>query len=189
MGVINLGALVEKLKKKLAASGFITSTDYASASTGGVIKTDTTYATDITTGGKLKAKEIAAESFSEANDAAFISKKTIDNLKTAGYFGGGSSGTWTLLLGKNVGSSKEAYEGSISDALQRFKQIVVYRYMSETEICGSGVLDLTNLSSAVTSAWIPVASNTISAYSGVVHIENDGFTGTSGGFYSVWGIS
>ena len=80
MGVINLGALVEKLRKKLSGDGFITSTDYASSSSGGVIKTDTAYATDITSGGKLKAKEITAEAYSEANDAAFISKATLDNV-------------------------------------------------------------------------------------------------------------
>ena len=38
MGVINLGLLVEKIKRKLEDSGFIKSTDYASASAAGVVK-------------------------------------------------------------------------------------------------------------------------------------------------------
>ena len=103
MGVINLGALVEKLKKKLAGSGFITKTNYASGTTGGVIKTDSTYATDITTGGKLKSTTIAAASYSEANSAAFISKGTLDALITAGIIGGGM--TWTKLFEGAVASS------------------------------------------------------------------------------------
>lgn len=89
MGVINLGALVEKLKKKLSGSGFITKTDYPSGDNAGVIKVDSTYATEVTTGGKLKAKAITAASYSEANDGAFISKETLDNLITAGALGGG----------------------------------------------------------------------------------------------------
>lgn len=80
MGLVNLSILVERIKKKLESSGFIKNTDYASSSTGGVIKTDTTYATDITTGGKLKAKEISASDYETANDSAFISKGTLDNV-------------------------------------------------------------------------------------------------------------
>ena len=38
MGVINLGLLVEKIKRKLEDSGFIKNTDYASASAAGVVK-------------------------------------------------------------------------------------------------------------------------------------------------------
>ena len=38
MGVINLGLLVEKIKKKLEGSGFIKNTDYATASAAGVVK-------------------------------------------------------------------------------------------------------------------------------------------------------
>ena len=82
MGVINLGALVEKLKNKMASS-FVTKTSYPSGSDAGVIKVDSTYATAVTTGGKLKAAEITAEAYSEANDAAFISKATLDNVLAA----------------------------------------------------------------------------------------------------------
>ena len=38
MGVINLGLLVDKIKRKLEGAGFIKSTDYASASAAGVVK-------------------------------------------------------------------------------------------------------------------------------------------------------
>ncbi len=38
MGVINLGLLVDKIKRKLENAGFIKNTDYASASKAGVVK-------------------------------------------------------------------------------------------------------------------------------------------------------
>lgn len=41
MGVINLGLLVDKIKRKLEGAGFIKSTDYASASAAGVVKVGT----------------------------------------------------------------------------------------------------------------------------------------------------
>lgn len=104
MGVINIGALVEKLKTKLAGAGFITKTDYASSSAGGVIKTDSTYATDITSGGKLKSTTIAAASYADANSAAFISKGTLDALITAGTIGGGGM-TWTKIFDDSAASS------------------------------------------------------------------------------------
>lgn len=89
MGVINLGILVKKIMSKISGAGYIKDTDYASSSKGGTIKVDSTYATEVTSGGKLKAKEITAEAYSEANDAAFISKATLDNV-LAGHSGGGS---------------------------------------------------------------------------------------------------
>lgn len=86
MGVINLGALVEKLRKKMSGE-FIEKTDYPSGDNAGVIKVDSTYATEVTSGGKLKAKEITAEAYSEANNGAFISKATLDNV-LSGYQAG-----------------------------------------------------------------------------------------------------
>lgn len=96
MGLVNLSILVERIKKKLESSGFIKNTDYASSSTGGVIKVDSTYATEITSGGKLKAKEISASDYESANDSAFISKGTLDNV-LASQGGGRFSKTsiWT----------------------------------------------------------------------------------------------
>lgn len=83
MGVINLSILMKKIMSKISGAGFIKDTDYASSSKGGTVKVDSTYATDITSGGKLKAKEITAEAYAEANDAAFISKATLDNVLAA----------------------------------------------------------------------------------------------------------
>lgn len=88
MGLVNLSILVERIKKKLSGD-FVSKTDYASSSSGGVIKIDSTYATDITSGGKLKAKEISADDYASANDGAFISKATLDNVLASQ--GGGSS--------------------------------------------------------------------------------------------------
>ena len=82
MGVINLGAIVDKLKAKMTGT-FVKTTDYPSGNNAGVIKVDSTYATEVTSSGKLKAKEISASDYSEANDAAFISKATLDNVLAA----------------------------------------------------------------------------------------------------------
>lgn len=64
-------------------SGAISATDYATSTKGGTIKVDSTYAIELTSGGKLKAKEITAEGYAEANDAAFVSKATLDNVIAA----------------------------------------------------------------------------------------------------------
>lgn len=64
-------------------SSFIEATDYATSTTGGTVKVDSTYAIELTSGGKLKAKEISAAGYSDANDAAFISKATLDNVLAA----------------------------------------------------------------------------------------------------------
>lgn len=61
-------------------TGFIKATSYATGTTGGTVKVDSTYAIELTSGGKLKAKEIASEDYSAANDGAFVSKATLDNV-------------------------------------------------------------------------------------------------------------
>lgn len=91
---------------KIAGAGYVKDTDYASSSKGGTIKVDSTYATDITSGGKLKAKEITAEAYSEANDAAFISKKTLDNVLEAQPAGGI---TVDLLFSGNIVKGGQQY--------------------------------------------------------------------------------
>lgn len=109
MGLVNLSILVERIKKKLLNSGFITNTDYASSSAGGVIKTDSTYSTDITSGGKLKAKEISASDYASANDSAFVSKATLDNLIESGALGGSVTfSTTPQKIGKWV-DNKDMY--------------------------------------------------------------------------------
>lgn len=87
MGLLNLSILVNRIKNHLQKDGYVKNTDYASSYTAGVVKVDSTYATEITSGGKLKAKEISSEAYSEANDSAFISKATLDNV-LSGFSGG-----------------------------------------------------------------------------------------------------
>ena len=149
MGVINLGVLVKKIMGKIAGAGYVKDTDYASSTKGGTIKVDSTYATDITSGGKLKAKEIAAEAYAEANDAAFISKATLDNLITAGAIGGGM--TWTKIWeGQASASSEKTFEEGI-DALDH-KLVIVATYNNSgstgigfclSEMIGSGANTVT----------------------------------------------
>lgn len=97
MGVINLGILIKKIMGKISGAGYVKDTDYATSTKGGTIKTDSTYATDITSGGKLKAKEITAEAYAEANGAAFISKATLDNVLASQ--GGGSFSRTSIWSG------------------------------------------------------------------------------------------
>lgn len=89
-------------------SSFIEATDYATSTTGGTIKVDSTYAIELTSGGKLKAKEIAAEDYSAANDAAFISKGTLDNV-LAGYSSTEEYSTTEHVVAKWVDGS-DVYE-------------------------------------------------------------------------------
>ena len=136
MGLLNLSILVNKIKNHLQKDGYVKNTDYASSSTAGVIKLDSTYATDITSGGKLKAKEITAEAYAEANDSAFISKATLDNVLASQPSGGitvdllysgsiikGGSTPYTLehpytdYLFLMVCSGTSTYNGSSSELL------------------------------------------------------------------------
>lgn len=100
MGVINLGAIVERLKKAMSGT-FVKNTDYATSSKGGVIKTSTTYCTDITSQGLLKGKAITAEAYESANDSAFVCKGTLDAVLA------GSGGGVTMTLAYD--SSEAAY--------------------------------------------------------------------------------
>lgn len=61
-------------------SQLVTPTDYATDTKGGVIKVDSTYAVELTSGGKIKGKEIAYADYAGANNSAFISKATLDNV-------------------------------------------------------------------------------------------------------------
>lgn len=121
MGVINLGILIKKIMGKIAGAGYVKDTDYASSTKGGTIKVDSTYATDITSGGKLKAKEITAEAYSEANDAAFISKATLDNVLAAQPAGGL---TVTQLFSGNVIQGDTTWK-SLSQAYTGFTFLLV----------------------------------------------------------------
>ena len=153
MGVINLGALVEKLRKKLSGD-FVSKTTYPSGSDAGVIKVDSTYATAVTTGGKLKATEIAAASYSEANDAAFVSKATLDNLIAAGTLGG-SGLTWTVLWEegeepKSTGTGS-ANKITIDESLYDYKALIfVFRRAADFTMPASMyVVDTTYTSTTI----------------------------------------
>lgn len=127
MGLVNLSILVEKLKKKLSGD-FVTKTDYASTSSAGLIKLDNAYATDITTGGKLKAKEISASDYETANDGAFVSKATLDNLIASGALGG-SGLQWDVLWTEGE-SPKATNTGSenkltITDSIYDYKLLLI----------------------------------------------------------------
>lgn len=150
MGVINLGVLVEKLKKKMSGS-FVTKTDYASSSAGGVIKTDSTYATDITDAGKLKSKTITAANYDSANAAAFISKGTLDALIAAGMLGGGGM-TWTKIYDGTTtqGGTMPFVEGT--DAFDH--KLMIIEMLSGTDGAGFAFVGLEVLTSETTSVKV-----------------------------------
>lgn len=136
MGVINLSILVKKIMGKISGEGYLKDDDYASSSKGGTIKIDSTYATDITSGGKLKAKEITAEAYAEANDAAFISKATLDNV-LAGV-GGGFSLT-KIFDTKTVSTTAESFTFPSGKTAADYSVFVAVVNRSSTEFASAFV--------------------------------------------------
>ena len=110
------------------SSGFLEATDYATSTTGGTVKVDGTYQIELTSGGKLKAKEITAAGYSDANDASFISKGTLDNLITAGMLGGGGLEWDTLWIegespkATNTGSENKL---TVTDSIYDYKLLLI----------------------------------------------------------------
>ena len=111
MGVINLGWLIKKLKNK----GFVTRTDYATATgTPGVIKTSSSYGTSMTSTGALIGVPKTVDTYNSGGSQMFICKGTIENIKgeivksvlasLADSDGSAASGTkWdTLVLEKTA---------------------------------------------------------------------------------------
>ena len=137
---------------KVASAGYINADSYASNTTGGTIKTDSTYATDITTGGKLKAKEITAEAYSEANDAAFISKATLDNVLAAQGGGFTKEAIWTGSQALNVASSDTMLK-DVND----YKMIGLLTDSSGVSV--ETVLGVTSSEGTVTPFWFASNSN------------------------------
>lgn len=82
MGVINLGILVEKIKRKLIGSGFVTGTDYATASTGGVVKVSGTYGAYVSGAGVLYPAVRTVSQYENDQSTFFISKGTLENVKS-----------------------------------------------------------------------------------------------------------
>ena len=62
---------------------YVKNTDYASSSKGGVIKTNSTYATNIFANGDLYAEEKTYAQYETLGKKAFISKQTLENVLTA----------------------------------------------------------------------------------------------------------
>ena len=130
MGVINLGLLVEKIKRKLEGSGFVKNTDYATSTTGGVIKTSSTYGTAVTSGA-LKGATKTATQYESASDDMFVSKGTLDNLIAAGAIGGGM--TWTKIYeGAGAASSSHDFASGV-DALGH-KLAIITTYNNDGRI-------------------------------------------------------
>lgn len=152
MGVINIGALVEKLKKKLAGD-FVEKTDYPSGDNAGVIKIDSTYATEVTSGGKLKAKELTAANYETANAGAFVSKGSLDNLIAAGAVGGGM--TWTKIFDDAAaGGSTKAFDEGVN--LFGHKLVFIQAYSTNPDEFATAFILPEAKPSAVTSLSVNV---------------------------------
>lgn len=68
--------------QKVDLTNYVTDTDYATTSTGGVIKTSSTYGTSMTNTGVLYGNTITYANYSNTNAGAFISKGTLENVIT-----------------------------------------------------------------------------------------------------------
>lgn len=81
MGVINLSILVEKIKRKLIESGFVTKTDYATADTGGVMKYSTALGSVVGSSGVLQGYPRTLESYTATSNNLIIAKGTLEAVK------------------------------------------------------------------------------------------------------------
>lgn len=121
MGVINLGALVEKLKKKLSGAGFVTSTDYATASKGGVVKVGTTGGLQVSSG-TLKGKTLAdAAAYAAAGDDVVMTK---GDMAYAGG-GGGSASVDVLWNGTPADAQSASTELTLEHDVTDYNIILV----------------------------------------------------------------
>ena len=168
MGVINLGVLVKKIMGKIAGAGYVKDTDYASSTKGGTIKTDSTYATDITDAGKLKSKTITAEGYVSANASAFVSKGTLDNLIASGAVGGV---TWTKLYEGIVSASGTGTFDEGVDALAH--KMIILQTIHDNGVTGHGACKLDIVPAATNTIKISVARST-SLYE--ITVTRTGFT-------------
>ena len=183
MGVINLGILVKKIMGKISGAGYVKDTDYASGTKGGTIKVDSTYALDITDAGKLKAKEITHANYAAANAAAFISKKTLDNILAAG-----GTGTWTH---EDMGNLTQGVKKAFTDmtAALSCKKLLIHNYTGET-VVGSVLIDLDIMRAALGTGYsdLTAIKDTIATASSAttVTVENDGLTIQGGGYIVIY---
>lgn len=65
-----------------ALTNYVTNTDYATSSIGGVIRTGASYGTTMTSGGNLRAVAKTYAEYSSAGDYMFVGKKTLENVIT-----------------------------------------------------------------------------------------------------------
>lgn len=63
-------------------TNYVTNTDYATASVGGVIKLGSSYGTSITSSGNLRTVVKTYEEYSSAGDYMFVGKRTLENVFT-----------------------------------------------------------------------------------------------------------
>lgn len=61
-------------------SNYVTNTDYATSSVGGVIRTTGTYASGMTSSGQLRSEEKTYAQYASLHDNAFIAKGTLENV-------------------------------------------------------------------------------------------------------------
>lgn len=118
MGVINLGALVEKLKAKLSGD-FVKKTDYATASTGGVVKVGTTGGLQVSSG-TLKGKTLAdATAYEAAGNDVVMTKGDM------AFVGGGA--TLELVIDGNY--TEDATVGSSNLRTATGKDLTQYKLL------------------------------------------------------------
>lgn len=63
-------------------SGFVTNTDYATGSTGGVVKVESSYALQMNSNGTFYANNLTYTNYGSATNLAFVSKGTLENVIT-----------------------------------------------------------------------------------------------------------
>lgn len=90
MGVVNLGILIKKLSNVflrkdesstyLSTAGFVKNTDYATSTTGGVVKISANYASALTASGGLMSANKTLEQYSSSDNRMFVSKGTLENV-------------------------------------------------------------------------------------------------------------
>lgn len=78
MGVINLSILIEKVRRKLLKSGFVTNTDYASNDVAGVIKTASSFGTTVNSSGVLTGISRSESNYMSGSNGLIISKGTLE---------------------------------------------------------------------------------------------------------------
>lgn len=159
-------------------SAFVKDTDYATGTKGGTVKVDSTYAIELTSGGKLKAKEITAAGYSEANDAAFISKATLDNVLAAQPTPQGFSETELFN-----GTANLTVDQALSDKISNYKFLVCvfsdeYNELFSVVVPVSlVVLGTTKFAGGISNAVLVIFS--FASGDSVDSVHRESYTGTS----------